>query len=98
MLAPVADRDDVNPDDVRAYARRAWEAAEMLKREHWAREIAQRGPLATFEASQALWEHMRRLRPDWPSPDDRREDLAHHIALKSAIDAAAGAFLARADR
>ncbi len=70
----------------------------MLKREHWAREIAQRGPLATSEASQALWEHMRRLRPDWPSPDERRQDLAHHIALKRAIDDAAGAFLARDHR
>ena len=32
--------------------------AGALEQDHWAREIAQRGPLATFEASQALWEHM----------------------------------------
>jgi hypothetical protein len=59
--------------------------------------MAERGPLATFEASPALWDHMRRLRPDWPSPDERREDLAHHVTLKRAIDRAGGAFLA-ADR
>lgn len=88
----------MNPEDVRAYARRTWHAAERLKREHWAREMAERGPLATFEASLALWEHMRRLRPDWPSPDERRADLAHHVKLKHAIDRAAGAFLAATDR
>jgi hypothetical protein len=41
---------------------------------------------------------MRRVRPDWPTPADRREDLAHHVALKQAIDRAAGAFLAAARR
>ncbi len=88
----------MNPEDLRAYARRNWRAAEMRKREHWAREVAERGPLATFEASQALWEHMRRLRPDWPSPEERRADLAHHVALKRALDLAAGAFRSAAHR
>jgi hypothetical protein len=90
--------EEVNPDDLRAYARRDWRGAERSKREHWAREIALRGPLATFEASQVLWDHMRRLRPDWPSPEERRADLAHHIALKHALDLAAGAFRSTANR
>ncbi len=89
---------DMNPEDLRAYAQRAWHVAEALEQEHWAREVAERGRLATFEASQVLWEHMRRLRPDWPSPEERREDLAHHVALKRAIDRAAGAFLSTAHR
>ena len=84
-------------EDLRAYAQRAWHAAETLKQEDWAREVAERGPLATFEASQALWEHMRFLRPDWP-PEERRADLAHHVALKQLIDRAAGAFVAAAHR
>jgi len=41
---------------------------------------------------------MRRLRPDWPSPEERREDLAHHVALKCAIDRAASAFRSAAHR
>jgi hypothetical protein len=82
----------VNLEDVREYARRNWRTAEMRKREHWARELVERGPLATFQASQMLWEYMRRVRPDWPSPDERRADLAHHVALKRALDLAAGAF------
>lgn len=89
---------DMTPEHLRAYAQRAWHVAEALEQDHWAREVAQRGPMATFEASQALWEHMRALRPDWPSDDERRQDLADHIALKRLIDRAADAFLAAAHR
>lgn len=81
-------------EDLRAYAQRAWKVAEARKQEHWAREFVEHGPQATFEASQVLWRHMRSIRPDWPSPEERREDLAHHIALKQLIDRAAGAFVA----
>ena len=82
---------------MRAYARRAWGLAEALKQEHWARELSA-NPLATFEASQALWVHMRQINPDWPTEAERREDLAHHVELKRAIDRAAGVFLAAARR
>ncbi|MBI5628940.1 MAG: hypothetical protein HY953_08475 [Candidatus Rokubacteria bacterium] len=78
-------------EDARDYVHRGWGAAEALKQEHWAREFARRGPGATLEASEALWEHMRLLRPDWPSDEERHEDLAHHLALKRAIDRVAGA-------
>jgi hypothetical protein len=88
----------VKPGDLRAYAGRAWRVAETFKQDHWARETAERGPLATFEASQLLWEHMRALRPGWPSDEERRQDLADHIALKRLIDRAAGAFLDAANR
>jgi len=88
----------MTPEDPRAYAKRARHVAGALEQDHWAREVAQRGSLATFEASQALWEHMRALRPERPSDDERRQDLADHVALKRMIDRAAGAFLAAAHR
>ena len=84
-------------DDLRAYARRPWSRAEALKGEHWARELSH-NPLATFEASQALWVHMRQVNPDWPTEAERQEDLAHHIALKRMIDRAASVFIAAAGR
>jgi hypothetical protein len=40
-------------EHLRAYAQRAWHLAEAHKHEHWVRKLAERGPLATFEASQA---------------------------------------------
>ena len=92
ILAPV------KLEDVRAYAQRGWHVLAELEREHWARERAERGPLSTFEASQALWTHMQCVRPDWPTEAERRADLAHHIALKQAIDRVARAFAAAAGR
>ena len=83
---------------MRAFARRDWQATAALKREHWAREFAVRGPAATLEASAALWRHMRAVRPDWPSAEERQDDLAHHIALKRAIDRAARVFARIAPR
>lgn len=84
------------PGDLRAYAQRPWDVLAALEQDHWAHELVARGPLATLAASQALWAHMRRVRPDWPTEADRRADLAHHVVLKQAIDRAAGAFLATA--
>lgn len=85
----------VRDDDLRAYVRRPWRVAAALKQEYWARELS-KDPLATFEASQALWVHMRTINPGWPTDAERQEDLAHHIALKRAIDRAAGVFVAAA--
>ncbi len=88
----------VNADQLRAFAFRRWHVPGASEEEHWARETSERGPSATFEIAQALWIHMRRVRPDWPTDDERRQDLAHHLDLKRAIDHAAGAFLARSGR
>lgn len=83
---------------MKAFIERDWAAAASFKQEHWAREFAERGPAATLDASQALWQHMRLVRPDWPSNRERLDDLAHHVALKRAIDRVAGAFVAIAAR
>jgi hypothetical protein len=88
----------VELDDVRAYAQRAWHVLTELEHAHWARELSEHGPLSTLEASQALWTHMRRVRPDWPTEADRRADLAHHVVVKQAMDRAARAFAAAARR
>ena len=84
--------------DLKAYLERAWRTAEALKRVHWAREFAARGPEATIQAAHALFQHMRLVRPDWPSADQRREDFAHHVELKQRIDRAAHAFAGLAHR
>ena len=66
----------MTPEDLRACAQRAWHVAEALEQDHWAREVAPRGPLATFEASQALWEwttsSSRRMPPTSPRPPSPR--------------------------
>jgi hypothetical protein len=79
----------VRDADIREFVKRPRFEAEAAKRAHWASLHRTRGPAATIEASQVLWRHMRELRPDWPTAQDRAADLAHHLALKRKIDAAA---------
>jgi hypothetical protein len=86
----------MDPRHARAYVERGWAIAETAKREHWAREFAERGPAATFEVSRALWRHMRLVDPAWPSEQEQLEDLAHHVALKRLIERAADVFARRA--
>jgi hypothetical protein len=88
----------MDPRDVEAYSRRPWQRAAEAKQRHWEEEAGRRGPLATFEAAQALWLHMRTLRLDWPSDEERRVDLAHHLELERALDRVADARPARASR
>ena len=88
----------MDTQDLRTYLERGWRDAEQLKREHWARERAERGPGVTVSASLALWRHMRLVNPEWPSEAERLDDLAHHIDLKRAIDRAARVFIAAASR
>lgn len=78
--------------DIREFVNRSRGEVTAAKREHWASLHRTRGPAATVEASQALWQHMRRLRPEWPTARDRAVDLAHHLELKRKIDAASHAF------
>jgi len=88
----------MDPRLLREYAARPWHLVAAQKRAYWASVRQAQGPLATFEASQALWAHMRQVRPDWPSVADRETDLAHHITLKRALYRAASAVVRSAGR
>ncbi len=79
----------MDPQHLRDYAGRAWHLVAAHKHAYWPRALRQHGDLATFEASQALWLHMRQVRPEWPSAEERAEDLAHHVTLRRALDRAA---------
>jgi hypothetical protein len=85
----------VDPGAIRRYAARAWDEAEAGKREHWARELATRGPEPAIRAARALWDHARARCPGWPSAEARDEDLRHHVALKDELDRASRAFRGR---
>ena len=71
------------------YAARDWWIIEHQDRLHWIREYRQHGPEATMRASMALWEHVRQVRPEWPTARDRQKDLDHHLLLKQIFQRAA---------
>lgn len=63
------------------YAARDWQIIADQDRLHWVREYRLHGPEVTMRASMALWEHLHRVRPEWPTAQDRQEDLDHHLLL-----------------
>jgi hypothetical protein len=88
----------VDAASARRFLDRPWALLRTAKRRHWAEEVAARGPEAPLRAARALWLHMRRVRPDWPSDAERAEDLAHHLDLKGCLDRAARALAHHPDR
>lgn len=85
----------MDPAAIRAFVQRSRSLVENEKRAYWAREHSEHSYLRTLAASEALYEHVRRIRPDFPTERDRAEDLAHHIALKRLLDRTALVFSVR---
>ena len=76
----------MNRSAVAGFLARDFDASARMKAEHWAAAYAARGPLATLEASDALRAHMRAIRPDWPTEEERENDLAHHVAERRLLE------------
>lgn len=85
----------MDPRAVRAFVNRDREAVDALKRAHWVRRFREGGPVAALDVAHALYEHARRVRPDWPSDAERADDLAHHVELKRLFGMAARVFSRR---
>ena len=80
---------------MRAFASRDRTSVDALKRDHWASRFREEGAAAAMHVASLLYQHVRRARPDWPTPDDRAEDLTHHVELKRLLARTAGAFARR---
>ena len=75
----------LDPADLRAYAARDWDApARLARAERAAQPVEERVRIAI-----ALYEAAKRTCPGWPTEQDRQEDLAHHLRLRSLLDRAA---------
>ena len=85
----------VNDLHIREYAERDWAKVSNSDRRHWARRFRAEGPSATVAASQALFEHARRARGDFPGLRYSAEDLTSQVRLKQLLDRAADAFAVR---
>jgi hypothetical protein len=85
----------MDPESIRAFAQRARGEVEREKRAYWAKQHGERTHRATLDVSRALYEHVRRVRPDFPTDRDRAEDLSHHVALKRLLDLASRALAVR---
>jgi hypothetical protein len=73
-------------EDIQSFARRDWEQVSATKAAWWAARTAEE----RLKIGAALWEHMQRVRPDWPSEAERQADLNAHIALSHLLRNACG--------
>jgi hypothetical protein len=75
----------LDPDALRAYARRDWAGpARLARRARAALSVEERVRLSI-----ELYEAARATRPGWPDEATRREDLEHHLRLRALLDRAA---------
>jgi hypothetical protein len=85
----------MNRDQARAYIDRDWGLFERIDRDAAREALASEDPLAAHRIACALYEHMRAVRPDWPSERERAADFAHHVELKRILERASRALAAR---
>jgi len=78
-------------DGIHEYMSRDWDAARRRKDEYLAERIARLGPMEAFRMAEGLRQHALWINPSWPTPAQRREDLAAHERLAEAFRRAAAA-------
>ena len=72
-------------EDVIAFARRDWKAIAASKRERWAEQKSRMTPAEALEVGDELRHHVRALRGDWPTEEDRQSDLAAHVRVSESL-------------
>ena len=64
-----------------AFLKRDWPALAREKQRFWAERLAAAGPEEAMEIGEALRQEALAVHPDWPTPEERLEDLKAHEAL-----------------
>jgi hypothetical protein len=70
---------------VRAFLDRPWDDLARLKADYWRAWKARHGALGALRMAEELRQEMLALRPDWPSPAERLEDLKTHLRVSEAL-------------
>ena len=77
----------VEADDIRAFARRDWDAVAESKAGFWADRKRTMTAGEALAVADALRIHVRVLRPEGPDPGSRDEDMAVHERVSEALRA-----------
>ena len=72
-------------EDLIAFARRDWDAVAALKQRWWAEQKSRMTPEQALEVGDELRDHVREVRGDWPTDEDRRNDLACHSRISEML-------------
>ena len=75
----------VTRDDIRQFLDRDWARIASAKARTW--QAGKQTPAGDLRAGDQLRQHVAALRPDWPNPADRSEDLQTHVRVSEALRA-----------
>jgi hypothetical protein len=75
---------------IKEYVNRDWAMVRQSKEDHWRELLEQKGASEFLRALDRLRDHMKLLHPDWPTAEERADDLRSHIRVAE--------LLRRADR
>jgi hypothetical protein len=75
----------VNHDEIRAFANRDWPLVAAAKRRYWSERKRSLSPADSLRIADDLRRHMQLIRPDWPSPSERAEDLETHARVSASL-------------
>jgi hypothetical protein len=71
--------------DIVAYATRDWRAVQEAKERYWAERKPSLTPEEALEIADGLRRHVKSLRPDWPSAEERQHGLELHARVSAAL-------------
>lgn len=75
---------------LRQFARRDWSAVATSKTHHWRALKRSRSAADVLTIADRMRLHARQLRPEWPTPQQRLDDLRVHQRVGEALRAVAG--------
>lgn len=75
----------VNDDEIRAFAGRERSLVDEAKRRYWIERKKTLSPAAALGVVEELRRHVQAMKPDWPSPAERAEDLEMHAMVAASL-------------
>jgi hypothetical protein len=71
----------MRPEDVRAFVERDWRALANAKADAWLEQRRLRGVEGACEIADELRRRVLAIKREWPSAEEREEDLATHLRV-----------------
>lgn len=80
----------MNRDSLRQFARRDWSAVATSKARHWRALKNDRSAADVLAIADRMRVHAQLVRPEWPTPQQRLDDVRVHQRVGEALRAVAG--------
>jgi hypothetical protein len=76
----------MDPEDIRRYAARDWQEIARAKDRYWIDRKRTMSPAESLAFAESLRLYVRSIRQDWPSDEERRDDLETHARVSAMLN------------